>query len=152
VDGAAVGVLRPGAVAFAHLARARRGYGLSTVEGARDVVVGRTRARRSVRVGETQVADREAQVVEPVEHAGEWGSGVLVDDELTGVDAVVEPPVHDGQYTKVGERHGATLLPDSAGLQLCTNGSGHRPDRRMKRRDRERDERNESETHHCFIQ
>jgi hypothetical protein len=37
------------------------------------------------------VADREAQVVEPVEHAGEWGSGVLVDDELTGVDAVVEP-------------------------------------------------------------
>src|SRR2546423_12747787 len=98
------------------------------------------------------MADREAQVVERVEHAGEWGSGVPVDDELTGVDSVVESPVRDGEYAKVRERHGAALLPDSAGLQLRTNGSGYRPDRRMKRRDRERDERDEGETHQCFLQ
>src|SRR6266487_3383942 len=69
-----------------------RRHRLPTLERAADVAVGRLGAARPVRVGEAQVADREAQLVQAPEHPGERSGGVLVDDQLTGVNSAVETP------------------------------------------------------------
>lgn len=66
-------------------------------EGCADVAVDWPGATRPIGIGKAHVADREAQLVQPPEDAGERRGGVLVDDELAGVQAAVEPPVGDGE-------------------------------------------------------
>jgi hypothetical protein len=60
--------------------------------------------------------------------------------------------VRDREHAQVRERHGAALLPDSGAPQLRTNGSGQGADRRMERRERQCEERDERETDHCAVQ
>src|SRR4051812_2383643 len=128
VDGESVRVHGP--VARPPAAGAGRRNRLAALERGRDVAVAWAAAARPVQLGEADVADREAQPVEPLEDPLERVCGAAVDHERAGVQPTVEAAVGDGEQPQVGTRHRAAAVPEAARPQL-------RRTRRWERRDRE---------------
>jgi hypothetical protein len=104
---------------------------LATFERAADITVARSIAARAVGIGETQMADREVQPIQPAEHSREGPSGAFVDDQLAGARPPTEASVGNREQPQIRERHRAALMPKSARLELRLHRPGQRLDRRL---------------------
>ena len=117
----AVGVIRPRAVAPPTGAWGRNC--LTALERPADVAVGGSGALGSVHRLDTQVSDREAELVQPSEHRLERCGDVAVHDELARMSSAVEAPVPDGEQPELRERDGAVRSPEAA-FERDARGAG----------------------------